>query len=384
MALSQQEVIDALRPVQDPEIRQSIVDLDMVSEVEISDSALTVTVLLTIAGCPMRTEITNRVTAALTPIAGSRAINVTLGTMSDEQRTALGARLRGNGAAHPNAGTAPQGHAHGPSVAMPFMEPESRTRVILMSSGKGGVGKSSVSVNVAVALAQLGQQVGILDADIYGFSVPKMMNIQGEPVVIEGMIMPPVAYDVSVVSAGYFVPEDQALVWRGPMLHKLLEQFLTDVHWGEPNFLILDMPPGTGDISLSIAQYLPRAEVIIVTTPNAAAQRVAQRMAAMADKVNLRVTGVIENMSWFTGNDGEKYELFGNGGGADLAEKLGVPLVGQIPLVSEIRAGGDVGMPIVVSDPDSEAAKSYRMIAEHLIDNGPTRRYRSELKIMGQ
>jgi ATP-binding protein involved in chromosome partitioning len=264
------------------------------------------------------------------------------------------------------------------------MEPESRTRVILMSSGKGGVGKSSVSVNVAVALAQLGQQVGILDADIYGFSVPKMMNIQGEPVVIEGMIMPPVAYDVSVVSAGYFVPEDQALVWRGPMLHKLLEQFLTDVHWGEPNFLILDMPPGTGDISLSIAQYLPRAEVIIVTTPNAAAQRVAQRMAAMADKVNLRVTGVIENMSWFTGNDGEKYELFGNGGGADLAEKLGVPLVGQIPLVSEIRAGGDVGMPIVVSDPDSEAAKAYRMIAEHLIDNGPTRRYRSELKIMGQ
>ncbi len=381
MPLTTDQVREVLRPVQDPEIKQSIVDLDMVSDIVVTDSTLDVTILLTIAGCPMRTEITSRVTNAVAPIAEGRTINVILGTMSDEQRTALGVRLRGNSAPHQNAGSAPQGHAQGPSVAMPFMQPESRTRVLLMSSGKGGVGKSSVSVNVAVALAQMGQQVGILDADIYGFSVPKMMSIEGEPVVIEGMIVPPVAFDVSVVSAGYFVPEDQALVWRGPMLHKLLEQFLTDVHWGEPNFLILDMPPGTGDISLSIAQYLPRAEVIIVTTPNAAAQRVAQRMAAMADKVNLRVTGVIENMSWFTANDGERYELFGSGGGADLAQKLGVPMIGQIPLVSEVRAGGDVGMPIVVSDPDSEASKSYRMIAEHLVANGPKRRYRSELKI---
>jgi len=262
-----------------------------------------------------------------------------------------------------------------------FMTPGSRTRVVGVSSGKGGVGKSSVTVNLAVALAQSGAEVGILDADVYGYSVPRMLGLTDAPTIEEEQIVPPRAFGVGCVSMGFFVGEDQPVMWRGPMLHKALEQFLVDVAWGEPDYLLVDMPPGTGDVALSMAQYLPRCELVVVTTPQAAAQRVAQKTAYMARKLKLPLRGVIENMSWFTGDDGKRYELFGSGGGAALAEELGVPLLGQIPLVPAVRAGGDDGVPITASDPGGEAASAFRAVAERVAEMGPARIYRSELKI---
>jgi ATP-binding protein involved in chromosome partitioning len=265
---------------------------------------------------------------------------------------------------------------------LPFAEENSHTRVILVASGKGGVGKSSVTVNLAIALAKRGVEVAVLDADVYGFSVPKMLGLDQRPVVLDDMIVPPVAHGVRCISMGFFAGEDQPVIWRGPMLHKALEQFLTDVYWGEPDFLLVDMPPGTGDVALSMAQFLPRAEVFVVTTPQPAAQRVAQRSALMAEKVHLSVAGVIENMSWFTGDDGKRYEIFGRGGGEALAAKLDVPLVGRVPLVSELREGGDVGTPITVAEPDSEASRAFDAIAETVaVDLAPKRVYRKELTI---
>jgi ATP-binding protein involved in chromosome partitioning len=243
------------------------------------------------------------------------------------------------------------------------------------------VGKSSVSVNLAVALAQAGHSVGILDADVYGFSVPKMLGIDGDPVVIDDMIVPPVAYGVSCISIGFFVGDDQPVMWRGPMLHKALEQFLVDVYWGDPEFLVVDMPPGTGDVALSMSQYLPRSEIYVVTTPQAAAQRVAQRTAYMAKKVNMALRGVIENMSWFTGDDGKRYELFGRGGGAALAADLGVPLLAQLPLVPALREGGDIGRPITATDPTSDAAVAFEALAKAIVARGATRVFRPELTI---
>jgi ATP-binding protein involved in chromosome partitioning len=254
-----------------------------------------------------------------------------------------------------------------------------------VASGKGGVGKSSVTVNLAVTLARRGHEVAVLDADVYGFSVPKMLGIADDPVPLGPELMvPPVAHGVACISMDYFVPEDKALIWRGPMLHKALEEFLTKVWWGEPDFLLVDMPPGTGDVALSMAQYLPRSEVLLVTTPQPAAQRVARRSALMArdPKVNLPVVGVVENMSWFTGHDGTRYELFGRGGGQALADELGVPLVGQVPLVPELREGGDVGLPVTVSDPDGEVAAAFAGLAERLEALAPRRVFRSELKIV--
>ena len=262
-----------------------------------------------------------------------------------------------------------------------FMTPGSRTRVLAISSGKGGVGKSSVTVNLAVTLAGLGHAVGILDADVYGYSVPLMLGLTEPPTMENEQIVPPVAFGVSCVSMGFFVGEDQPVMWRGPMLHKALEQFLVDVAWGEPDFLVVDMPPGTGDVALSMAQYLPRAEFIVVTTPQAAAQRVAQKTAYMARKLKLPLRGVIENMSWFTGDDGTRYELFGAGGGRSLADSLGVPLLGQVPLVPAVRQGGDDGMPVTVSDPDGEASRAFAGLAARVVEMGPARIYRSELKI---
>ncbi|MDP9441527.1 MAG: Mrp/NBP35 family ATP-binding protein, partial [Actinomycetota bacterium] len=278
------------------------------------------------------------------------------------------------------------GHDHGGGGAparkpIPFNEPGVKTRVLGIASGKGGVGKSSVTVNLALALARHGHEVAIFDADVYGFSVPKMLGLDQDPVVIDGMIVPPVAYGVKTFSMGFLVEEDQPVIWRGPMLHKYLEQFLTDVYWGDLDYLLIDMPPGTGDVAISMAQYLPRAEVYLVTTPQPAAQRVAQRAAFMATKVNLKVAGVIENMSWFTGDDGKRYDLFGRGGGADLAEKLGVPLVGQVPLVPALREGGDEGFPLVAADPDSEAAGAFDRIARFVEANAPKRIHRPELTI---
>ncbi len=257
-----------------------------------------------------------------------------------------------------------------------------RTRVIAVASGKGGVGKSSVTTNLAVALARMGKDVAALDADVWGFSMPRMLGVEHGPELSEDQrMLPPSGHGVRLLSMGFFVPEDQAVIWRGPMLHKALEQFLTDVEWGEPDYLIIDMPPGTGDVSLSMSQFLPRAEVVIVTTPQPAAQAVAQRAAAMAEKVELDVIGVVENMSWFRGDDGVAYEIFGAGGGQELADRLEVPMFARIPLVPALRAGGDTGTPIVVSDPESEAAQAFVRAAEQIDAIVPSKIYKSELKI---
>ena len=373
MSVTEAQVIEALRPVQDPELHRSIVDLDMVGGVDINGAAVAVNVTLTVAGCPLRAELTDRVTNAVKTLDGVDHVDVSFGVMTDEQRHALRERLQ--------AGQ-PQGQGQQQAPNIPFAEAGARTRVLGISSGKGGVGKSSVTVNVAIALARLGHEVGILDADVYGFSVPRMLGIDQPPVVIDQMIVPPVAYDVKCISMGFFAGEDQPVIWRGPMLHKALEQFLTDVYWGEPDFLLVDMPPGTGDVALSVAQFMPRSEVFVVTTPQPAAQRVAQRSALMARKVHLGVAGVIENMSWFTGDDGKRYEIFGQGGGQQLADQLEVPLVGQIPLVTALREGGDEGRPIVATEPDSEAAKAFTAVAQRIATElAPKRIYRRELTI---
>jgi ATP-binding protein involved in chromosome partitioning len=376
VTLSQDQIIEALRPVQDPELRRSIVELGMVKDVAIDGDAVAVTVALTVAGCPLRAELTSRVTEAVVG-AGASAATVEFTVMTDEERARVSEMMNGAGHGHAHAGG---GHQHAPAKPLPFRE-GSRTRVIGVNSGKGGVGKSSVTVNLAIALKQLGYDVAVLDADVYGFSVPAMLGIDSPPTVIDQMMMPPEANGIRCISMGFFIDEDQAVIWRGPMLHKALEQFLTDVYWDEPDFLVVDMPPGTGDVSLSMAQYLPRAEIYVVTTPQAAAQRVAQRTAAMAKKLNLPVRGVIENMSWFTGDDGKRYELFGSGGGQLLADDIEAPLLGQIPLVPELRQGGDDGEPITVSDPDSEAAQAFRELAKRIADLGASRVYRSELKL---
>ncbi len=389
MALSEQQVVEALRPVMDPELNMSIVDLDMVKGVRVHRGRVEVTVALTVPGCPLRGEITKRVTEALQPLDGVAHVSVDLTVMSPEQLSAVRDKMRaatngGGGHAHGGAG---QAHSQGQRLGHeegrpnPFMEPGSRTRVLGITSGKGGVGKSSVSVNLAVALAKQGHDVGILDADVYGFSVPKMLGIDRDPVVIDDLIVPPTAFGVKCISIGFFVGEDQPVMWRGPMLHKALEQFLVDVYWGTPDFLVVDMPPGTGDVALSMAQYLPRSEVFVVTTPQAAAQRVAQRTAYMAKKINLPLRGVIENMSWFTGDDGRRYELFGAGGGQKLADELGVPLLGQIPLLPALREGGDHGVPVTVSDARGEASHAFDELAAQIVAKGPSRVFRTELSI---
>jgi ATP-binding protein involved in chromosome partitioning len=381
---SREEVLEVLRPVQDPELHRSIVDLDMVRDITIGTGGrVAVVIALTVAGCPLRAEITDRVTRAVGALAGVTGVDVDLTVMSDDERAALKVRLQGemSGGA---AAAGHEGHAHavneGPQV-IPFADPSSTTRVLGLSSGKGGVGKSSVTVNLAVALARLGHEVAILDADVYGFSIPKMLGLDQQPVVIDGMIVPPVAHGLSVMSTGFLVADDQPVIWRGPMLHKALNQFLTDVHWGEPDFLLVDMPPGTGDVALSLAQFMPRTEVYVVTTPQPAAQRVAQRSALMARKVNLAVRGVIENMSWFTGDDGQRYEIFGAGGGDMLAADLGVPMLGQIPLVTALRQGGDVGAPVTLTDPAGEASQAFDALAKRVDALGRGRIAHPELTI---
>jgi len=359
---SKDQVIEALRPVQDPELHRSIVDLGMVRDVVVSDrGVISLTVVLTIAGCPLRNEIQQRVNTAVRVLGGVTDVALNFGVMTDDERAAVRELLHGNPGA--TAGSVPaQGHAEGRKIS--FAQPGSKTRPILIASGKGGVGKSSVTTNLAVALAASGYKVGIVDADVCGYSIPRMLGTDRDPVVIDDMLLPPEAWGVRCISIGYFVPEGQAVVWRGPMLHKALEQFLTDVYWDEPDFLLIDMPPGTGDIALSLSQFLPRAEVFVVTTPQEAAQKVARLSAAMAEKVNLPVRGVIENMSWFTGDDGKRYELFGSGGGQLLADELGVLLLAQIPLINSLREGGDSGRPITAVAPDSEAGKIFFALAK--------------------
>jgi ATP-binding protein involved in chromosome partitioning len=380
MTVTEAQVLDVLRPVEDPELHRSIVDLGMVRGIDIAGGDVSVQVALTIAGCPLRSEIDRRVTTAIQQLPGVTATAIEFTVMTDEERADLRRRLHGDPAA--TAGSQ-QAHGHAEGRAIPFADPASGTRVLLIASGKGGVGKSSVTTNLAVALARRGESVAIVDADVWGFSIPRMLGVDRPPTVIDEMLIPPEAHGVRCISMGFFAREDQPVIWRGPMLHKALEQFLTDVYWDDPDYLIVDLPPGTGDISLSLAQFLPRAEVYVVTTPQPAAQRVAQRAAFMAHKVNLEVKGVIENMSWFTGDDGKRYELFGAGGGQDLAERLEVPLLGQVPLTPELREGADSGHPLVAEQPDSEAGQVFARIAERIaVELAPTRRYNPALRII--
>ena len=375
-----EQLIDALRPVQDPELNRSIVDLGMVRDVQIQPSgAVSLTVVLTIAGCPLRNEIQTRVNTALRSLDGVKDVALNFGVMNDEERAKVRELVHGNPAA--TAGSNPaQGHSEGRKIS--FAQPGSKTRPILISSGKGGVGKSSVTTNLAVSLAAAGYKVGVVDADIYGYSIPRMLGTDRDPVVIDNMLVPPEAWGVRCISIGYFVPEGQAVVWRGPMLHKALEQFLTDVYWDEPDFLLIDMPPGTGDIALSLSQYLPRAEVLVVTTPQVAAQKVARLSAAMAVKVNLPVRGIIENMSWFIGEDSQRYELFGSGGGQLLADELKVPLLAQIPLVEMLREGGDTGKPIAAVAPESEVGLIFAQLAKRIAeDMKPKKVFSAALKV---
>jgi ATP-binding protein involved in chromosome partitioning len=327
----------------------------------------------------MKAEIQQSVVGAVQELEGVDAVDVGFTVMTESELADLRERLHGDPAS--TAGTnSTYGHSEGRVV--PFAEANSSTRVLLVASGKGGVGKSSVTTNLAVALAGRGRDVAVVDADVWGFSIPRMLGIDQPPTVIDDMLIPPERHGVRCISMGFFAEEDQPVIWRGPMLHKALEQFLTDVYWDEPDYLLVDLPPGTGDISISLAGFLPTAEMYVVTTPQPVAQTVAQRAAFMADKVNLKVHGVIENMSWFTGDDGTRYELFGSGGGQTLADRIGVPLMGQVPLVPALRDGADRGEPVAV-DPSTEVGSVFAEIARVLdVEMKPTKRRHRELKIV--
>ena len=378
MTVTEAEVIEALRPVEDPELHRSIVDLGMVRSTTIDGGHVEVGIDLTIAGCPLRNEIQNRVSGAVTALDGVNVVTIDFGVMTDEQRAEVRGMLHGDPAA--TAGSQPA-HGHAQGRAIPFAQPGNKTRTLLIASGKGGVGKSSVTANLGIALAQRGHSVAVVDADVWGFSIPRMLGVEQAPTVIDDMIIPPETHGVRCVSMGFFAREDQPVIWRGPMLHKALEQFLTDVFWDDPDFLLVDLPPGTGDISLSLAQFLPRAEAYVVTTPNPAAQRVAQRSAFMFEQVKIKVKAVIENMSWFTGDDHKRYYLFGAGGGAELAERLEVDLIGQIPMAIALREGSDQGEPIMAFDPRSEASAVFAGMARWIEAHKPSKRSHPELII---
>ena len=351
----------ALATVDDPEIRKPITELGMVESVDVGEAgSVLATILLTVPGCPMKDTITKDVTAALSAVEGVRHVQVQLGVMSDQQRADLRSHLRGNA----------------PEREIPFARPDTLTRVYAVASGKGGVGKSSVTVNLAAAMAQQGLRVGVVDADIYGFSVPRMLGVAHPPTQVDDMILPPVAQDVKVISIGMFVPGNQPVVWRGPMLHRAMQQFLGDVFWGDLDVLLLDLPPGTGDIAITVAQLLPNSEIIVVTTPQQAAAEVAERAGAIALQTHQRLVGVVENMSWLEMPDGSRQEIFGSGGGQQVADSLSkaigaeVPLLGQIPLDTTVREGGDRGVPVVLGNPDSPAATALRAVARQLAARG--------------
>ena len=379
MTVTETQVMEALGPVQDPELRRSIVDLGMVRGIHVDGPRVEVQIALTAPGCPMKAEIQESVGGAVLLLDGVEAVRVDFTVMTDEQLGELRERLHGDPSA--TAGTNPT-YGHSEGRAVPFAEANSTTRVLLIASGKGGVGKSSVTTNLAVALAGQGRDVAVVDADVWGFSIPRMLGVSRAPPVIDGMLIPPEAHGVRCISMGFFAEEDQPVIWRGPMLHKALEQFLTDVYWDEPDYLLVDLPPGTGDISISLAGFLPTAEMYVVTTPQLVAQTVAQRAAFMAEKVNLKVHGIIENMSWFIGDDGTRYELFGAGGGQALADRLEVPLIGQVPLVPALRDGADNGRP-VAGDPSTEVGALFAEIARTIdVDMKPTKRRHKELRII--
>jgi ATP-binding protein involved in chromosome partitioning len=339
MEASREEVLKALEQVIDPELKRSVVELDMVRDVRIDGDDVTVGIALTVAGCPLRASFEEQVAKALAPLGAGR-VQLEFDVMTPEERAALTARLRGSVTERTKG------------IAL-----DRSTRVLAIASGKGGVGKSTLSANLAAAFTQLGQRTGILDADVYGHSIPHLLGIQQKPIAVDRMIVPPVRGELKLMSIGFFLDDNQPVMWRGPMLHRALEQFLTDVHWGELDTLVVDMPPGTGDVSISLGQLLPRAEAVIVTTPQPLAQEVAARAALMAQKTNMRLLGVVENMSG---------ETFGSGGGDKLAEELGLPLLGRIPLDARLRESGDEGEPLVESDPESEPAQAITAVAEAL------------------
>jgi ATP-binding protein involved in chromosome partitioning len=356
--LTSEEVTAALATVLDPDIRRPITELDMVKSIDIApDGAVRVGVYLTIAGCPMKDRITKEVQTAVSKVAGVTSVQVELDVMSDEQRKDLQTKLRGGE----------------PLKEIPFAKPSSLTKVFAVASGKGGVGKSSVTVNLAASMAATGLKVGVVDADIYGHSVPRMLGVEGHPTKVQDMIMPPTSHDVKVISVGMFTAGNQPVVWRGPMLHRALQQFLADVYWGDLDVLLMDLPPGTGDIAISVAQLLPSAEIVVVTTPQQAAAEVAERAGAIAAQTHQQVVGVIENMSYLLCDHcGERNEIFGSGGGQTVADALTkslgtrVPLLGQVPIDKRLREGGDNGSPLVLSEPDAPAAKELRTIADRL------------------
>jgi ATP-binding protein involved in chromosome partitioning len=357
-ATSEAELQAALATVIDPEIRRPITDLGMVKSAAVRpDGVAEVAILLTVAACPLRDKLRDDVTAAVARVPGVRGVAVEFGVMTDEQRRGLQQQLRGGAAAEP---------------VIPFAQPGSRTRVYAVASGKGGVGKSSVTVNLAAALASRGLSVGVVDADIYGHSVPRMLGTEARPTQVEDMIMPPQAHGVKVISIGMFTAGNAAVVWRGPMLHRALQQFLADVYWGDLDVLLLDLPPGTGDVAISLAQLLPGAEILVVTTPQAAAAEVAERAGAISMQTHQRLVGVVENMSWLELPSGERMEIFGAGGGQTVADSLTrltgaqVPLLGQIPLDTRVREAGDAGRPIVLDTPEAPAAKALTAVADRL------------------
>ncbi|MGO9457017.1 MAG: Mrp/NBP35 family ATP-binding protein [Acidimicrobiales bacterium] len=384
MASDQARLEQVVGAVVDPELGLPLSEAGMVRAVRVRRRRAGVVLALPVAAWPGAEDLRRLVEAAAASEPGIEEVSVETGVMDDDERGSLRLRLRSQMEGPDDGGHDHgdgHGHDHGGSPTPSFLRAGSRTRVIGISSGKGGVGKSSVTVNLAVALALSGHQVGVLDADVYGFSVPGMLGADHDPVVLGDLVVPVAVHGVRVLSMGFFVPDDQPVIWRGPMLHKAIEQFLADAYWGEPDFLLVDMPPGTGDVTLSMAGVMPRAEVIVVTTPQPAAQRVAQRSAYAARKLKLSVRGVVENMSWFTGDDGTRYELFGQGGGQALADDLGVPLLGRVPLLPALREGADRGVPVVVSDPDGEAAAAFAALAGRLSALGPARVYRRELTL---
>ena len=363
--VDQAAVREAVGRVQDPELHRSLAELNMLRELGVDDAGrVQVLVALTIPGCPLKDKLTTDVTAAAMGVAGVTSVDVQFTHMSEEERAQLVQDVRGS-----------------PMREITIGKPGSKTRVIAVSSGKGGVGKSSVTANLAVSLARIGKTVGVIDADVWGFSIPKMLGVDRQPTVIDDTLIPPEIHGVRVMSMDFFVRPDQAVIWRGPMLHKAMEQFLADVHWDDPDYLLIDMPPGTGDIAISMSQFLPRAQAIVVTTPQPTAQRVAKRAGLMAEKVNQEILGIVENMSWFTGNDGTRYAIFGEGGGAALAEEIGVPLLTQIPLVPALREGADRGLPVTIADPDGEAAAAFERLASEVEARKPRLRSHPELVV---
>jgi ATP-binding protein involved in chromosome partitioning len=337
---SRDAVLAALGKVIDPELRKPVTELDMVRAIEISRGEVTVTIALTVAGCPLRNSFQDQVSREVGAVAGVTAVKLEFDVMSPEERAVLTEKLRG-----------------GRPVTDRAIQLDPTTRVIAVASGKGGVGKSTLTANLAAAFAAAGRRVGVLDADIYGHSIPHMLGISQKPVLVDKLMIPPVAHDLKLMSIGFFVDDNKPLMWRGPMLHRALEQFLQDVHWGELDLLLVDMPPGTGDVSISLGQMLPRAEAVVVTTPQALAQEVASRAAQMARRTGMQLLGVVENMT---------SEVFGTGGGERLAAELGVKLLGSVPLDARLRAAADDGTPLVVSEPDSEPARAIAALALEL------------------